>query len=257
MRYPAIRQAPLSGDGKRLMEAQGRALQDVIAWARTGPRWWFLSAAALMLDGLLLSAHALHFAGALLDPDRDWLRVFCSPVLWNGGQDGSLLELFGLLQLGTAAVLLVLLSVGAPAYRVFTAWGCVFLVMAADDFFRLHERTGRLLALERVDPGLTEAGAQELGGLVFWAGAAATLGVGLVMAHRESSPAARHSSWLLLGTLVPLGVVAVGYVLVGATWPQLLDGTGGVVAASVRVAVKLLTMSALLVQALRLTTARS
>jgi hypothetical protein len=53
---------------------------------------------------------------------------------------------------------------------------------------------------------------------------------------------------------MPLGVVVVGYVLASTVWPSLLVGADGVVVAFAPVTAKLLTMTALLVCALRFDT---
>lgn len=218
--------------------------------ARTaGPTagWALLGVLALVLDGFLLGAHVLHHLGRALDEDADRLPWFRSGSLWSAGQEGSLGELFGHLQLGVAAVLLLVLAARTRGQRVLAAWGAVFLGMVADDFLELHERAGRALGLERVLPGLTDMGAQELGGLLFWAVAGSLLGLGLVAAHRRSRRAARSVSWALLALLVPLALVGAGYVSVSALRPGLLDGALGAALALVRITVKLLTMTVLLV----------
>lgn len=215
------------------------------------PRVVRIAGAIMVVDALLLIAHVLHRAGSALDADGGGFRLIRSDALWNGGIDGSLMELFGLLQLGAAAALLLRLGLLEPAHRVLAAWGGVFLLLIADDLFRLHERVGARLALDRLVPSLGPGTAQEIGGLVFWALSGLVLLGGLVRLHRASAPTARSESWALLATVVPFTLVAVGYVLVGAVRPGLFDGPWGEVAAMVRITVKLLTMTLLLVRAAR------
>lgn len=225
--------------------------------AAAAPGWVRLAATALLLDLLLLGAHVLHHLGAAVDPGGRW-RLLRSSALWDGSHDGSLVELAGCLQLGAAAVVLLLLARRSPAHRVLAAWGVLFLVLAADDLLGLHERAGRLIGVSLLGlddgPGraLTGSVAQEVGGLVFWTALGAALGAALVLLHRTSAPAARRESWALLATAAPLGVVAAGFVLITAVRPELLEGPGGAAVVLVRTTVKLLTMTALLVQALRL-----
>ena len=211
-----------------------------------------IAGAVMVVNVLLLTAHVLHRSGFVLDPDGSWFRLFGTGALWNGGIDGSLMEFFGLLQLGAAAVLLLRLGLRQSTHRVLAAWGGVFLLLIADDLFRIHERVGARLALDRLVPSLGATTAQELGGLVFWAVSGLVLVGGLVRLHRRSAPAAQSASWRLLVTVVPFVLVAVGYVLLGAIRPVLLDGREGEVAALVRITVKLLTMTLLLLGAVRL-----
>ncbi|WIG16345.1 hypothetical protein [Kocuria rosea] len=211
-----------------------------------------IAGAVMVVNVLLLTAHVLHRSGFVLDPDGSWFRLFGTGALWNGGIDGSLMELFGLLQLGTAAVLLLRLGLRDSAHRVLAAWGGVFLLLIADDLFRIHERVGARLALDRLLPSLGATTAQELGGLLFWAVSGLVLVGGLTHLHRRSGAHARTESWALLATVLPFVLVAVGYVLVGAVRPGLFNGPWGEVAAMVRITVKLLTMTLLLVRAIRL-----
>lgn len=210
-----------------------------------------IAGAAMVVNALLLIVHVLHRGGFVLNPDDSSYRPFRSGAFWNGGTDGSLMELFGLLQLGAAAVLLLRLGLRDAAHRVLAAWGGVFLLLIADDLLRIHERVGARLALDRLVPSLGETTAQELGGLVFWGVSGLVLVGGLIRLHRASAPTARSESWALLATVVPFVLVAVGYVLVGAVRPGLFDGPWGEVAAMVRITVKLLTMTLLLVRAVR------
>lgn len=218
---------------------------------RDGWSWIRVGAAVLLIDGILLYAHAMHHTWNLLDHGPDWLGVFRAPM-WNGGRDGSLVELFGVFQLTIGAVLLINVATRRARQQVLLAWGGVFLTMAADDLFRLHERAGRLLGPDQNDPALVGGGAQELGGLVFWCLSGLVMGGVLLGTHRASCASARHASVTLATSLLPLTLVAVGYVLISAHQPALLDGASGVILVLVRVTVKLLTMTIILVQAVRL-----
>ncbi|PWF88757.1 hypothetical protein DEJ37_04530 [Kocuria rosea] len=206
----------------------------------------------MVVNGLLLTAHVLHRGGFVLDPDGSWFRVFRMGALWNGGIDGSLMELFGLFQLGAAAVLLLRLGLRDAAHRVLAAWGGIFLLLIADDLFRIHERVGARLALDRLLPSLGATTAQELGGLLFWAVSGLVLVGGLIHLHHRSGARAHTESWALLAIVLPFALVAVGYVLVGAVRPGLFDGPWGEVAAMVRITVKLLTMTSLLARVMQL-----
>ncbi|MCM3485103.1 hypothetical protein [Kocuria rosea] len=221
-----------------------------VLWKRETAASWpvRIAGAVMVVNALLLTAHVLHRSGFVLDPDGGSLSLFRSSALWNGGIDGSLMELFGLLQLGAASVLLLYLGLRDSAHRVLAAWGGVFLLLIADDLFRIHERVGAHLALDRLLPSLGATTAQELGGLLFWAVSGLVLVGGLIHLHRRSGACARTESWALLATVVPFVLVAVGYVLVGAVRPGLFGGPWGEVAAMVRITVKLLTMTLLLVR---------
>ena len=101
-----------------------------------------LSLALLATDALVLTSHRLHHVVQRADPDERWPLPFRSQAVWNGGADGSLVELWGLLQLSVAAVLLMLLARRAPGRRVLAVWGAVLLVMVVDDLFH-PPRTAR------------------------------------------------------------------------------------------------------------------
>lgn len=184
------------------------------------------------------------------DPEGWWPLPFRRRAVWNGGADGSLAELWGLLQLSSAAVLLVLLARRVPKHGILGTWGAVLLVMVADDLFRLHERAGAFLDLEHRVPALSAAGGQELGGLAFWAAVGTVLSVALVHSYTTSAAPARRAALILLAVTGPLGAVAVSYVLLSAFGGGLGDGTLALVLADVRVTVKLLSMTACLLLAL-------
>lgn len=229
-----------------------------VPWPRRLAEPWpvRIAVAVVLIDALLLSAHVLHRSIYLLDPEGESSRLLRATAVWNGGMDGSIMELFGLLQLGSAAFLFILLGLREPAHRVLPAWGAIFLLLIADDLFRVHERVGARLAQNYLAPPLGEPSAQELGGLVFWVVSGLLLGGGLIRQHRHSSRSARLESWEVLFTVVPFVVVAVGYVMFSVVRPDLVHGPMGEVAALARMAVKLLTMTLLLVQAMQLTTSR-
>lgn len=209
-------------------------------------------AGAMVVDALLLIAHVLHRSAFVLDPDGSWFRIFRSGALWNGGVDGSFLELFGLMQLGAAALMLLGRGAHEPEHRVFAAWGGVFLLLLADDLFRLHERVGARLALDRLVHSLDAGTARELGGLAFWAVSGLLLVGGLIRLHRGSVAAARSESSALLVTVLPFVLVAAAYVLSGVVRPGLVDGTHGEAIALVRITVKVLTMTVILDRAIRI-----
>lgn len=100
---------------------------------------------------------------------------------------------------------------------------------------------------------LSSAGAQELGGLVYWAVLAAFLGVVLLGTYLDSAPEVRHTTRILIGTMVPLTIAAVLYVLLSALDVAILNGATGAVVVEIRVTVKLLTTTAYLILAMRWT----
>lgn len=214
------------------------------------PWWVYVASPVLLLDLLLLGAHCLHQLGEVTDPGRNWALVFRRPSQWNGGWDGSFIEFFGHIQLAAAGLLLIFLALRTPGHRILLAWGGIFLIMTADDFLQVHESVGALLGEEAF--GSRSARAQELGGLAFWGVTGLVLGAGLVVGHLKSCSAARHESWGLLVITTPLVLVAVGYVLVSMLGSELFEGPAGTALIFVRVTVKLLTMTLLLTQALRL-----
>lgn len=211
-----------------------------------------LTLGLVTVDALALTAHRLHQMVLQIDPEQRWPLPFRSHAVWNGGADASFVELWGLLQLGVAAVLLVLLGRGAPGRRVLAAWGAVLLVMVVDDLFRLHENAGALLRLERWDSALSATGGQELGGLLFWAVVCAVLGAVLISTYTTSAAAARRAALILLATTAPFGAVAVAYVLLSAFGGGMLDWRSELLLVDVRITVKLLTMTFLLVRAVGL-----
>ncbi|MEX5259377.1 hypothetical protein [Kocuria sp. CPCC 205263] len=218
------------------------------AFGTSTPGKLLLGVAAV--DALLLSAHGLHQVLVRADPEGWWPLPFRRRAVWNGGADGSLVELWGLLQLSSAAVLLVLLARRVPKHGILGTWGTVLLVMVADDLLRLHERAGAFLDLDHRVPALSAAGGQELGGLAFWVAVGTVLSVALVRSYTTSAAPARRAALILLAVTAPLGAVAVSYVLLSAFGGGLGDGTLALVLADVRVTVKLLSMTACLVLAL-------
>lgn len=213
-----------------------------------------ISGALLAADALLLAVHVMYrVEGA--QGDDGVPRWTPTRFAWRSGGDGSLIEGFGHLQLSAAAGLLLFTAAWLPRHGVLAAWGYSFVILVADDVFMLHEQVGLRLGLDRLHPALTDATAQEIGGLIFWVLVAVPLCATLTITHRRSSPAARHGSWRLLFLSTPLMVVGAGYVLVGAVSPAFLEGASGQVLTVGRTSLKLLTMSVLLLQALHLSTA--
>ncbi|WP_368833839.1 hypothetical protein [Kocuria arenosa] len=218
--------------------------------------WWIrVGAFAMLVDLLLLITHGLHHLGDKTGAPDSVEYVFESAAVWNGGRDGSLIELFGQAQLGAAGLLLIFMRMSTTRHRIFAVWGCVFLVITADDVLMLHERAGNLLHLDRLAPSLTGSDPQALGGLVFWLVAATALGSWLLVAYRASPPYDRHGSATLIVTVAPMAIVGVVYVLLSAFHPAALGGPGGVVVV-IRMMVKLLTMTMVLIQAIRLFSGR-
>lgn len=218
---------------------------------RPGLQWAVLGLGLLAVDALLLMPHRLHSVASRLGPDGAWPLSPEATSRWAGTGDGSLVELWGQLQLVVAAVLLVHLALRSPGRGVLAVWGLALVLMAADDRFRLHERAGRLLDLDGAAPALSGGGAQEVGGLLYWTVVGAVLGAGLRRTWATSTPAARRAALVLLAAALPLAAVAVGFVVLSVVGSGLLTGLPGVVVVDVRVTVKLVTTTAFLLLALR------
>lgn len=218
---------------------------------KPGLQWAVLGLGLLAVDALLLTPHRLHSVVARLGPEGVWPLPLDAAPGWAGTGDGSPVEIWGQLQLVVAAVLLVQLALRAPGRRVLAIWGLALVLMAADDHFRIHERAGRILGLERAGSALDHIEAQEVGGLLYWTVVGVVLGAGLLGTYPTSTPAARRAALLLSGAVLPLAVVAVAYVVLSAFGSGFLTGLSGVVVVDVRVTVKLLTTTAFVVLALR------
>ncbi|MFI7495683.1 hypothetical protein ACH9D2_13340 [Kocuria sp. M4R2S49] len=198
------------------------------------------------MDVLLLLAYGLHVVVDGPGVDPWWARPFRSATLWNGGQDGSLLEHFGQLQTALAAILLFGFARRGSRWQVLPVLGGVLLLLVADDLFGLHERTGRALAPMLHGSGLHLEGAQEVGGLLLWVAVGVVGAAGLLPAAARSCPEARRIARKLLLVAVPLVIVAVGYVAFRAVAPEPVYEELVDIAVAVRVTTKLLTATAIL-----------
>lgn len=216
----------------------------------TNRRFVAVGACLVATDVLLLLAYGLHAVIEGSGADPWWARPFRSARLWNGGQDGSLLELFGQIQTAAAAILLFGYARQGPRWQVLPTLGVVLLLLVADDVFGLHERTGHALAPMLSGSGLHLEGAREVGGLAFWVAVGAVGAAGLVPAAARSRPEARRIARNLLLVAVPLVMVAVGYVVFRAWAPERAYDALVNIAVAVRVATKLLTATAILLTVL-------
>lgn len=217
-------------------------------------RWLVPGFVAFSLDVVLLAIGAPHQIVSGSGPTAERPRVFAADSWWNGGNDGSVVEIFGQVQMTAAAVLLILAALKRLSQAaVLGMWGCVFLVITVDDYFMLHERAGRVFSSTGPEVARVGFHPEEVGALLFWAMTGACLGAGLLIAHRSSLPRARRESWALGASLAPLAMLAVVYNLVGAFMVFDTGGQPQSVLDFVRTAVKLLTMTLIYVQALRIT----
>ncbi|KUG56718.1 hypothetical protein AVL61_06620 [Kocuria rosea subsp. polaris] len=199
-----------------------------------------------LLDALLLVGFVLnHLAGAV-DPAQTWTTPFRPLTPWNRAGDGSVIELFGHLQLALAAGLLFRLAARQKGHEVLRAWAGILTILMADDFFTLHERAGQAIAPVFGSTGLSATSVQELGGAFFWFVVAMPLSAWLFRAYRRSHREAQHASRILLWCASPLGIVALGYVLLSVLAPEHLYEALGLTAVAIRVAVKVLTTSVIL-----------
>jgi hypothetical protein len=166
-----------------------------------------LAIGLVVIDALLLLANGLFYLAEQSDSPGGFLALFHGRA-WNGEMDGSLVEYLGYLQLGSAAIVLFIVAFRSRQ-PVFAAWGCIFLVMTADDSLRLHENIGRFLATSLHFPSVLHLRPNDLGELAAWGIFGLVLGTALVVAHVKSSRAARHDSWVLFGLTVFLACFAV------------------------------------------------
>ena len=166
--------------------------------------------AVIVWDVMALGASALHLIANRLDLRDAWWAVFDSREIWSGRLDGSVAETFGNFQLLAAALLLFLCAVRGTRHHVLAVWGVAFLLLAADDFFRLHELLG-ITSAGISGPAAFAALDDGDGWLVLVAaGAALSFGLLLLLAHLRSSGRARQGSWRLLVATLLLCVFAVG-----------------------------------------------
>lgn len=220
------------------------------------PSWLVLGILLVALDAVLLAAHVLHqksFERAILDSEDTAVTVY---ELLDGDRDGSLVELFGQLQLGAAALILFVLAVQRTAHGVLAVWAVIFLFMMADDFFMLHERAGRTFDAQQGDGMMFGMAASQVGELRFWAVSVSALGVSLLCAYLASSRVARRGASWMLFIVVPLVVTVAAYALVKTYLPDLLTGTWAASLTFARMTVKLLTTTGVLIQSARLCTVR-
>lgn len=173
--------------------------------------WWKLAVTVLTLDALILAATALHLLANRLHARDAWWAIFDARNAWSGRLDGSVAETFGNLQLIAAGVVLLLSVSRGRHLLVLGAWGAVFLLVAADDFLRLHQVVPvPSSAFESSEILLSAAQVETVQKVLFWAATALVLGVGLLIAHFQASRHARRASWALLAAVATLGVFAGG-----------------------------------------------
>lgn len=174
-------------------------------------RWWVSTAITVIVwDVMTLGATALHLIASRLDAQDAWWAVFDSREIWSGRLDGSVAETFGNLQLMAAALLLFLCAIRSTRQHVLVVWGVLFLLVAADDFFRLHELIG--ITSGDVSGPLTLAVLDDGDAwlVLLAAGAAVVLVLLLLLAHLRSSGRARQGSSRLAAATLLLCVFAVG-----------------------------------------------
>lgn len=161
----------------------------------------------------LLVAHQLHH----------WdVGPFGSPR-WIVNGDRTVIEVFGYLQLGAAAVLLLITGVRRRQGPVFAAWAATLALIVLDDSLGLHEKGGAWLNHRDLVPELFGLPGQELGELVSWGLLGLPALFVLVATHRVSSPHARQGSWWLAGLTGVLMAFAVGVDLVHEVIEELTD----------------------------------
>lgn len=169
------------------------------------------AAVALVGDAVLITASVLHRVVAEDDP-----LGFLTLGRWNGNRDGTFAELWGGLQLVTAACALLLLAVllrrssrPSRASTVYIAWAAILATIAADDYFMIHERVGEFLVRTLDLSGVLGLRGQDLGELLVWSIFAAALGALVLGAHLRSPWRARRDSLVFLALTVFLAAFGV------------------------------------------------
>lgn len=180
-----------------------RARVGAIRLARSKRGVGTFRAALILFDVVLLAANLLHLTVNEPDePDEPNIRIFSNQA-WNGNWDGSLIEVFGYLQLFAGSVLLLLLW-RRTRKSVYGAWALVFLMVIADDALMLHENGGAILVTAGL-PSIAGLRPQDLGEIAVWAVMGVALGVALVGSYLRSPQRERRNSrvlFVLLGLLV-------------------------------------------------------
>ena len=201
----------------------------------------------LAIDVLLLTANA-----AL----NTYAVPFFRNAMWDGDLDGSLIELFGYLQLAAASLALLGLWV-RRRIGVYGAWALIFAVLVVDDWLMIHEYGGaQLIGLFHIQPaaGLHP---QDIAEILVWVILASVLGVLLLIAYERAPRVGRRDSNILFGLVALLSVFTVGLDLVDSvvdlTTSDLMRDSFTLTETSG----ELLVMSFMLVTVLRMLTDRS
>lgn len=149
---------------------------------------------------LLVLAGLAHWAGS---------PAFAS-TRWDVNRDRSFVEIYGYVQVLSAAALLLLVHRRRRGSPVYVGWAVALSTVVLDDALEWHERVGYWLSVRTSvvpPPGLR---AQDLGELTFWALLGAAVLLVLWATHVRSDPRAQTDSWRLGGIIVLLMVFAVG-----------------------------------------------
>ncbi|TDL42444.1 hypothetical protein [Kocuria rosea] len=208
----------------------------------------------LAADALLLAVHAVHLVLRRWGAEQNIVTDFLLNTVWNGQNDRSVVEIWGYLQLATAALLLFYLSFRQIQGYAYAVWALIFLIMTADDVLEWHENIGAVFSDSRSDALVFGAPAYAVGQILFWALVAAMLGALLLLAHRRSSPATRRGSTQLMAGTVLLAVFAVGVDLISAIVMETMGRTAYAVTVYIETIGELVFMSVILIVVLRLST---
>jgi hypothetical protein len=174
-----------------------------LAWHRR-QQIWMMAVILLLLDGLLLAANAAH---SLSNEPHEPVTRF-TPRQWDG-TDGSLIEIFGHMQLIAAAVMLGFL-VASRRSLVYAAWSFALLVVVLDDFLMIHEDVGGRLAVAMGLEPVAGLQTQDLGELLVWAVLGAVMASMVILTTLRASGEDRRNSLVLVGWFGVLAVFAVG-----------------------------------------------
>lgn len=215
-------------------------------------RWWITGVILLSVDALLLAVHAVHLVLRRWGAEQNVVTEFLLNTIWNGQNDRSVVEIWGYLQLATAALLLIYLSRRQAESYAYAVWGLIFLLMTADDLLQWHENIGGAYSDIRADAPVLGVPAHAFGQFLFWGLLSVVLGALLLVVHRRSSPATRRGSIQLLASTVLLAVFAVGVDLVSAVVLERMGRTAYAFAVYTETIGELVFMTLILIVVFRL-----
>lgn len=196
---------PRSGDPSSARHSSRFQPRTRAAWALVA-----LTVVLLIIDLLILLGGVAH----RLNETRGIFPAFADS-LWNIDWDRGYAESFGYIQMGLAAVVLVILGLRIRRASVLFVVAAAFIVIIGDDALEWHENAGGWL---RVTAGLQDISiirSQDVGEVLAWAAMALPLLVAGVIAFLLSSQEARRVVGALCWPLIALVFFAAVWDLAG------------------------------------------